>query len=96
MATEHTFMVKSIRKCSQTTQRDIPHTVCAVSCACYVPTIRGNGINVVEANVLCMCKQANALCMQKVALNASTANATTTTYGLNAARVFEGIVFWLV
>lgn len=34
--------------------------------------------------------------MQKVALNASTANATTTTYGLNAARVFEGIVFWLV
>lgn len=59
-------------------------------------TIRGNGINVVEANVLCMCKQANALCMQKAALNASTANATTTTYGLNAARVFEGIVFWLV
>lgn len=61
MATEHTFMVKSIRKCSQTTQRDIPHTVCAVSCACYVPTIRGNGINVVEANVLCMCKQAKCL-----------------------------------
>lgn len=81
---------------SDNTKRHTAHCLCGFMCMLYRSTIRGNGINVVEANVLCMCKQANALCMQKVALNASTANATTTTYGLNAARVFEGIVFWLV